>query len=355
MVKTVVVGMSGGVDSSVAAYLLKQEGYNVIGMFMKNWDDTNDEQCPAKKDYEDVVRICDQLDIPFYTVNFVQEYWDNVFESFLSDSRNGLTPNPDILCNREIKFKVFYDKAMSLGADYLATGHYCRKISKDGLSQLGRGVDNNKDQSYFLYTIKSSILDKVLFPVGELDKPEVRRIALELDLATACKKDSVGICFVGKRNFKEFLGNYIAFKKGEFRTLSGRVMGMHDGYAFYTIGQRKGLGIGGPGEPWFVVDKDHEKNIIYVEQGENNPALFKPGLVAADISWVGEAPQLPFTCTCKIRYRQKDVPCSVEGVEGVEGDMLKVTFTDPQRAVTPGQSIVFYKEEICLGGAVIQL
>ncbi|MBT3393807.1 MAG: tRNA 2-thiouridine(34) synthase MnmA [Waddliaceae bacterium] len=349
--KTVVVGMSGGVDSSVAALILKEQGYNVIGMFMKNWDDTADEECPAAEDHDDVVAICEQIDIPFYTVNFTKEYWDNVFESFLEDCKKGITPNPDVLCNREIKFKVFLEKAMELGADYLATGHYCRNIIVDGKNMLARGVDNNKDQSYFLYTIKSAILEKVLFPIGELKKDEVRRIAEKHDLATAKKKDSMGICFIGKRNFKEFVGKYLGFSKGEFQKLDGTIVGNHDGIAYYTIGQRKGLGIGGPGEPWFVVEKDPEKNVVYVEQGEDHPALYSSKLTAKEISWVGDKPKtIPYKCTAKIRYRQADAPCTITILSDHE---VEVEFDATQKAVTPGQSVVFYDGELCLGGAVI--
>lgn len=338
---TVIVGMSGGVDSSVTAALLKEQGYRVIGIFMKNWEE--DDHCQAVDDYNDVVAVCSQLQIPYYSVNFAKEYWENVFSHCLKEYEQGFTPNPDILCNREIKFKVFLQKALTLGADFIATGHYCRNLN----NQLARGLDPDKDQSYFLYTLKSEILQKVLFPVGHFTKKEVRQIAEKYGLATAKKKDSTGICFVGKRDFREFLSRYIPKLPGEFRTLSGQLVGQHEGAAYYTIGQRRGLAIGGMGEAWYVVDKDMEKNIVYVEQGDDHPALYSEGLLATDATWVGEAPSFPLKCTAKIRYRSQDVPCVVE-----EG--LKVTFATPQKAVTPRQSIVFYQGEICLGGAMIQ-
>ncbi|MGE3534317.1 MAG: tRNA 2-thiouridine(34) synthase MnmA [Parachlamydiales bacterium] len=351
--KTVVVGMSGGVDSSVCAVLLKEQGYNVIGLFMKNWEEKNpDGVCRSTQDYEDVVKVCQQIDIPCYTVNFVKEYWDNVFSHFLEELKLGYTPNPDILCNREIKFKVFFEKAMSLGADYLATGHYCQIGSKDGSFQLLKGSDSNKDQSYFLYTIQSKTLSKVLFPIGGMEKPLVRQIAKEHNLATSEKKDSTGICFIGKRDFKEFLGKYLAYQKGHFENLKGEVIGQHDGIAYYTIGQRKGLAIGGPGDAWFVVGKDVERNVVLIEQGTDHPALYAEELVATEASWVfGAPPQLPFACTAKVRYRQPDQACVIERIE--EGKVY-VRFLKPQRAITPRQAIVFYDGPICLGGATIQ-
>lgn len=352
--KTVVVGMSGGVDSSVAALLLKEQGYSVIGMFMKNWEEeTSDGHCIASQDLEDVIRVCDQIDIPYYTVNFVKEYWDGVFSHFLEEYRQGLTPNPDILCNREIKFKALLDKALAYGADFLATGHYVRKREEDGKSYLLKGLDPGKDQSYFLHAIKGASLKKVLFPVGELHKSEVRRIAEENDLVTAEKKDSTGICFIGKRNFKNFLGEYVPPKPGNFKTLEGEVVGKHDGIAYYTIGQRKGLAIGGAGEAWFVVGKDVAKDVVYVAQGANHPALFADNLTATETTWINpeEVPKAPYSCQAKIRYRQQDTPCVIEKIDG---DEILVSFTEPQRAITPRQSIVFYDGEICLGGAAIE-
>lgn len=351
--KTVVVGMSGGVDSSISALLLKQEGYNVVGMFMKNWDE-QDEQgvCRASYDYQDVCRVCEQLDIPCYAINFVQDYWNQVFVQFLEDFKKGLTPNPDILCNREIKFKVFLEKALDLGADFLATGHYCQNERRQEGSLLVKGIDANKDQTYFLYTINRSILENVLFPVGGLEKQDVRRIAREHGIATAEKKDSTGICFIGERNFRHFLSQYIAAQPGSFLTLSGKKVGQHVGAFYYTLGQRKGLGIGGAGDAWFVVAKDMEQNIVYVEQGADHPALYCNELVAIDLSWVSlSPPKIPFTCQSKVRYRQVDQPCVIERIENGKA---YVRFPIPQRAVTPGQSIVFYEGNICLGGGIIQ-
>jgi len=348
--KTVVIGMSGGVDSSVAALLLKQQGYNVIGLFMKNWEEKDENGvCQSSKEYNDVIRVCEHLDIPYYSVNFVQEYWDSVFSQFLEEFKQGYTPNPDVLCNREIKFKVLLDKAIELGADFLATGHYCQ--NKNG--RLIKGVDGNKDQTYFLYTIKESILEKVLFPIGDLQKPRVREIAREHNIPTAEKKDSTGICFIGERNFKKFLSEYIQYQPGDFEDTKGNKIGKHDGVAFYTIGQRRGLGIGGPGDAWYVVGKDIERNVVLVEQGADHPAIFSNGLTAMELTWVtpdGE-PELPYTCMSKVRYRQKDQPCVIRSIEG---GRAVVEFPEPQRAVTPRQSIVFYDGEVCLGGGIIE-
>jgi tRNA-uridine 2-sulfurtransferase len=352
--KTVVVGMSGGVDSSVAALLLKEQGYHVIGMFMKNWEEENEQgDCIAEADYEDVIRVCDQIDIPHYTVNFVQEYWDGVFSRFLDEYRAGFTPNPDILCNKEIKFKALLEKAIEYGADYLATGHYVRKRVYDGVPQLLKGLDPGKDQSYFLHAIDGESLKKALFPVGELQKPEVRRIAEENGLATAEKKDSTGICFIGKRNFKSFLSKYVEAQPGNFETLEGNIVGKHDGIAYYTIGQRRGLAIGGAGDAWFVVGKNVSNNIVHVEQGTRHPALFADDLTATEPTWISQSPllELPYRCTAKIRYRQPDQACTIERYEN---GRLYVSFDAPQRAITPRQSIVFYKDDICLGGALIE-
>lgn len=341
----VVVGLSGGVDSSVTALLLKQKGYDVIGLFMKNWDD--EEDCNATVDQQDVANVADQIGIPFYTVNFAKEYWDNVFAECLEEYAKGYTPNPDILCNREIKFKLLFEKALSLGADYLATGHYARVLDD---FQLGRGVDPDKDQSYFLYTLKSQILQKVLFPLGEMKKTEVRAIAKEYNLATATKKDSTGICFIGKKNFRPFLSKYIEKNPGNIETLDGKVVGRHEGIAYYTIGQRKGLQIGGEGEAWFIVDKDQQRNTLLAVQGDDHPALYAQALTATDISWVSQQPAFPFHCTAKIRYRAPDQKCKVE----IINNKLYVFFETPQKAITPRQSIVFYQNNHCLGGAIIE-
>ena len=351
MNKTVVVGMSGGVDSSVTALLLKKQGYRVIGMFMKNWEEKAENGlCTSARDFEDVVKVCTELDIPYYTVNFVKEYHEQVFSQFLSELGAGFTPNPDILCNREIKFKTFLEKALALGADYLATGHYCRKTER---SELLKGLDFHKDQSYFLYTLTSPVLQKVLFPIGDLHKSEVRRLAKEHGLATSEKKDSTGICFIGKRDFKEFTGQYLGYKPGNFENLKGEIIGRHDGIAFYTLGQRKGLKIGGPGEAWFVVGKEIERNVVIIEQGKDHPSLYKSELTATDLSWIsGAAPYpLPFSCSAKVRYRQPEQSCCIERIENGQAF---VRFLAPQRAITPRQSIVFYDGDRCLGGGIIQ-
>ena len=345
---TVAVGLSGGVDSSVAAYLLKKEGYNVVGLFMKNWDDEN---CPAEADYQDVVQVCQKLDIPFYTINFVEEYMEGVFSHFLDELKAGYTPNPDILCNREIKFKVFLQKAKELGADFLATGHYSKINSNGEKNFLERAADSNKDQTYFLYTLNQTILPQVLFPLADLPKPKIREIAAEQGLITHDKRDSTGICFIGKRKFKDFMERYLAPNPGDFLDAEGETIGKHDGLHFYTIGQRRGLGIGGPGEAWFVADKDIERNTITLVQGEDHPLLLKKSLIATDMSWVADTPpQMPARLTAKIRYRQDDSPCTVTHLENGK---IHVEFDAPQRAVTPRQSIVFYDNNICLGGALI--
>ena len=351
----VVVGMSGGVDSSVAALLLKEQGYDVIGIFMKNWDEADEfGYCTAAEDYEDVRRVCGQIDIPYYTVNFEKEYWDRVFEYFLDEYRKGRTPNPDIVCNKEIKFKAFLEHALKLGADYLATGHYARVDFNDGEYRLLRGVDSGKDQTYFLSQLNQFQLSKTMFPIGHMLKSELREIAKDNNLATAGKKDSTGICFIGERNFKEFLGNYLPAQPGKMMTLGGEVKGKHDGLMYYTLGQRKGLGIGGgpgTGEPWFVADKDVEKNILYVVQGEDHPALYSRGLTAIDLHWISEKPKpSTFECTAKFRYRQKDQDVTVY-IE--ENNTCRVKFKNPQKAITPGQSVVFYDGEVCFGGATI--
>ncbi|WP_017472661.1 tRNA 2-thiouridine(34) synthase MnmA [Amphibacillus jilinensis] len=347
----VVVGMSGGVDSSVTALLLKQQGYDVIGIFMKNWDDTDDEGfCTATEDYDDVVRVCNQLNIPYFAVNFEKQYWDKVFTYFLDEYKAGRTPNPDVMCNKEIKFKAFLDHALSLGADYVATGHYAQTRIRDGKVELLRGVDDNKDQTYFLNQLSSDVLKKVMFPLGHLPKKEVRRIAKENDLVTANKKDSTGICFIGERDFKTFLSEYLPAQPGRIQTMSGEDKGQHEGLMYYTIGQRQGLGIGGPGGPWFVVGKNLKENLLYVEAGYDNQYMKSDQLLAVDINWVNGAPAEQFTCTAKFRYRQKDSEVSVR----IQADQtVLVNFANKERAVTPGQAVVFYQGEVCLGGGTI--
>lgn len=348
----VVVGMSGGVDSSVTALLLKEQGYDVIGIFMKNWDDTDEfGVCTATEDYNDVARVCEQIGIPYYAVNFEKEYWDKVFTYFLNEYKAGRTPNPDVMCNKEIKFKAFLDYALSLGADYLATGHYARVDYRDGEYKLIRGVDQNKDQTYFLCALSQEQVSKAMFPIGHLEKKEVREIAQRANLATAHKKDSTGICFIGEKNFKEFLSKYLPAQRGKMMTLDGEVKGEHEGLMYYTLGQRQGLGIGGAGEPWFVIDKDLENNILYVGQGFHHPGLYSEGLIATNVNWISNKQKTePFRCTAKFRYRQPDQAVTVYPL----GDgKVKVIFDEKQRAITPGQAAVFYDGDVCLGGGTI--
>ncbi|XJS09789.1 tRNA 2-thiouridine(34) synthase MnmA [Aerococcaceae bacterium WGS1372] len=353
----VVVGMSGGVDSSVAALLLKEQGYDVIGLFMKNWDDTDEfGVCTATEDYKDVALVAEQIGIPYYSVNFEKQYWDRVFKYFLSEYRKGRTPNPDVMCNKEVKFKAFLDYAMDLGADYVAMGHYAQvKRDLDGTVHLLRGADDNKDQTYFLNQLSQEQLQRSLFPLGHLQKSEVREIAERAGLATAKKKDSTGICFIGERNFKEFLSNYLPNKPGKMVTLNGEVKGDHSGLMYYTIGQRQGLGIGGGGdsnEPWFVVGKDIETQTLYVGQGYHHENLYSDYLEASDLSFTSPLPMdKTFECTAKFRYRQKDIEVKVE--LDMEGDRAVVHFKEPVRAITPGQAVVFYDGEECLGGGTI--
>ncbi|WBX79054.1 tRNA 2-thiouridine(34) synthase MnmA [Virgibacillus salarius] len=348
----VVVGMSGGVDSSVAALLLKQQGYDVVGIFMKNWDDTDEfGVCTATEDFDDVVRVCNQLEIPYYAVNFEKQYWDKVFTYFLDEYKAGRTPNPDVMCNKEIKFKAFLEHAMSLGADYLATGHYAQVRSQNDRYEMLRGVDDNKDQTYFLNQLTEDILGKVMFPLGHLPKSEVRKIAKEHGLATAEKKDSTGICFIGERNFKTFLSEYLPAQPGQMQTLEGEVKGKHDGLMYYTIGQRQGLGIGGAGDPWFVVGKNLEDNVLYVEQGYANDKLYSDALIASDVNWIhADKVEESFTCTAKFRYRQQD---SEVKVTILDDDHVRVDFMESQRAITTGQAVVFYNGDVCLGGGTI--
>lgn len=348
----VVVGMSGGVDSSVAALLLKEQGYDVIGIFMKNWDDTDEfGVCTATEDYNDVIRVANQIGIPYYAVNFEKQYWDKVFTYFLDEYKAGRTPNPDVMCNKEIKFKAFLDHALKLGADFLATGHYARVERRDNEVVMLRGVDHSKDQTYFLNQLSQQQLQKVMFPLGGLEKKEVREIAKKAGLATAEKKDSTGICFIGERNFKEFLSSYLPAQKGNMETLEGKNVGTHDGLMYYTIGQRHGLGIGGAGDPWFVVGKDLERNVLYVEQGFHHRALYSDSILAVNVNWVSdtEKPE-EFACTAKFRYRQADEKVTVVRLPG---EQVKVIFDQPVRAVTPGQAVVFYDGEVCLGGGTI--
>ncbi|MCC8374463.1 MULTISPECIES: tRNA 2-thiouridine(34) synthase MnmA [Photorhabdus] len=356
--KKVIVGMSGGVDSSVSAYLLQQQGYQVAGLFMKNWEEDDDEEyCSAATDLADAQSVCDKLGIELHTVNFAAEYWDNVFEHFLSEYRAGRTPNPDILCNKEIKFKAFLEfAAEDLGADYIATGHYVRRRDINGKNQLLRGLDNNKDQSYFLYTLSHQQIAQSLFPVGELEKPEVRRIAEKIGLVTAKKKDSTGICFIGERKFRDFLGRYLPAKPGPIMTVDGESLGEHQGLMYHTLGQRKGLGIGGTKEgseePWYVIDKDVQNNILIVAQGHEHPRLMSTGLIAQQLHWVDRQTLTEeIHCVVKTRYRQQDIPCTVTPINE---DKIEVRFANPVAAVTPGQSAVFYQGEICLGGGVIE-
>lgn len=354
---TVIVGMSGGVDSSVTAALLMEKGYQVEGLFMKNWDeDDGTEYCTAKTDLADAQAVCDRLGIQLHTANFAAEYWDNVFEHFLAEYQQGRTPNPDILCNREIKFKVFLEYAAMLGADLIATGHYVRGDS-DG--HLYKGIDGNKDQSYFLHAVPHTAIARTLFPLGEMEKSEVRAIAERLDLATARKKDSTGICFIGERRFGDFLKQYLPAQPGRIETPEGEVIGEHVGLMYYTLGQRQGLGIGGlanhPKEPWYVAQKDLERNVLIAVQGKHHPLLYTDSLISEPIEWVaGTAPaqaQSGASLMAKVRYRQQDQPCRVTQLE--DGG-VRVVFDQPQRAVTPGQSLVLYDGDLCLGGGVIR-
>lgn len=355
--KTVVIGMSGGVDSSVSAYLLKKQGYNVIGLFMKNWEEVDEDGfCTAEEDYDDARAVCLKLDIPCYTVNFTKEYWDNVFTYFLEEYKKGFTPNPDVLCNKEIKFKYFLDYALNtFNADYIATGHYARTLKDDNNNvHLLKGIDESKDQSYFLCMLSQKQLENVIFPIGEIEKKEVRRIAEELQLRTAHKKDSTGICFIGERNFTDFLKNYLPANKGDMIDLdTGKKVGEHMGLMYYTLGQRRGLGIGGGGngKRWYVTNKDLENNILYVVQGEDHESLFSIGFIGKSPSFVlGKAPSNTFDCEMRFRHLQKLHEATVTIVDD---DTLKVIFKNPMSSVTPGQVAAFYQGDICLGGSEI--
>ena len=353
----VIVGMSGGVDSSVAALNLIEQGYQVEGLFMKNWEQDDDKDyCAAAEDLKDAQQVCDKLNIKLHSVNFADQYWDRVFKHFLDEYSAGRTPNPDILCNKEIKFKAFLDYALQLGANYIATGHYVQRAEVNGEFQLLKGLDDNKDQSYFLYTLNQQQLKHSLFPIGNIEKPVVRKVAEKSNFITHDKKDSTGICFIGERKFKDFLQRFIPAQPGDIKTLDNQIVGKHHGLMYYTLGQRKGLGIGGvknaTEEPWFSVKKDLVNNILYVAQGDDS-ALYHNHLKASQLCWVSEkAPELPFSCHAKVRYRQSDQACSLLQLKD-NSVTVTVKFESPQRAITPGQSIVFYQNNICLGGGVI--
>ena len=346
--------MSGGVDSSVSAYLLKQAGYQVEGVFMKNWED-DDSYCTAVKDLADAQAVCDSLNINLHTVNFTDTYWERVFTYFLTEYRAGRTPNPDIICNKEIKFNAFLNYAKQRGADYIATGHYVRSEQHDENIYLLKGSDTQKDQSYFLYALNQSQLSKSLFPIGNLSKQKVREIAEKIGLKNHAKKDSTGICFIGERKFKTFLSEYLPAQPGQIKTLDGEILGQHDGLMFYTIGQRQGLLIGGKKgkteAPWYVAEKNISENTLLVVQGDQHPALFKKNLIVKNIHWINRSPSLPTTIFAKTRYRQHDQACTIYNIEN--STELRVEFAQTQRAITPGQSIVFYQDEICLGGGII--
>lgn len=347
------LGLSGGVDSSVAALLLLEQGHQLEALFMKNWDeDDKNGVCSAQKDLSDAQKVADKLGIKLHTINFSADYWQDVFAHFLTEHQKGRTPNPDVLCNQKIKFKAFLDHALRLGADKIATGHYARIVKNNGIYQLKTGLDNNKDQSYFLYLLNQAQLGKSLFPLGEISKTKVREIANKRGFVTADKKDSTGICFIGERNFSEFLQTYLPKQQGDMVDEHGQFIKHHQGLAFYTIGQRKGLEIGGgfgaSGEPWFVADKRIKTNELLVVQGKHE-LLYHNTLTTAAIHWIGRAKNLPLSCTAKIRYRQQSQKCTLTN----DDKIFTISFENPQRAITPGQSIVFYEGDICLGGAII--
>jgi tRNA-specific 2-thiouridylase len=354
--RKVIVGLSGGVDSAVAAGLLLQQGYEVEAVFMKNWDEDDEAgYCPAEQDLADARAVAGRLGIALRTVSFATEYWDRVFQYFLDEYRAGRTPNPDILCNQEIKFRAFLDYALDLGADWIATGHYARVQGEPDQRQMLKGRDANKDQTYFLYRLDQRALNHSLFPLGELSKPRVREMAERQRFPNSAKKDSTGICFIGERKFKAFLGRYLPAQRGEIVSVDGERLGQHDGLMYHTIGQRQGLGIGGirdaSGEPWYVVDKELDTNRLIVAQGKNHPALFRRSLEARDLHWIsGSAPAAPLRCHARIRYRQPDQACVIAELSGTR---CKVDFDQAQRAVTPGQAVVFYAGDVCLGGGTI--
>ena len=352
----VVVGLSGGVDSSVAALLLKEQGYEVVGLFMKNWeDDDTEEFCPSRQDLIDAAAVADRIGIEIEAVNFSKEYKDKVFANFLAEYQAGRTPNPDILCNSEIKFRAFLDHALGLGADLIATGHYARVREVDGLFQLLKAEDGSKDQSYFLYRLNQAQLSKTLFPLGNLYKRDVRDIARKAGLPTSEKKDSTGICFIGERPFREFLNRYLPKTPGEMRTPEGKVVGQHEGLMYYTLGQRQGLNIGGSrdgnGEPWFVAAKDLEKNMLIVVQGHDHPLLKRDTLSADNLHWIaGHQPRQHWVYAAKTRYRQPDAPCEIDSLSA---ERCEIRFAEAQWAITPGQSVVVYESQVCLGGGMI--
>jgi len=353
----IVVGMSGGVDSSVSAWLLKQQGYQVIGLFMKNWeDDDDDEYCSSRQDWLDAASASDVIGIDLEAVNFAAQYRERVFAEFLREYSAGRTPNPDVLCNAEIKFKAFLDHALALGAPRIATGHYARIRTRHGAHQLLRAVDGTKDQSYFLHRLTQAQLARTLFPVGELRKTEVRELARRIGLSNAAKRDSTGICFIGERPFRAFLARYLPTRPGPIRASDGRVLGEHVGLSFYTLGQRKGIGVGGTqqgsGLPWFVARKDLATNTLWVVQGHDHPWLLSDRLLATSPAWVGPIPEAGRRLAVRTRYRQADAACVVHAADA-QG--LELSFDEPQRAVTPGQSAVLYDAEVCLGGAIIEV
>lgn len=358
--KHIVVGVSGGVDSAVSAWRLMQAGHQVTGIFMQNWDPGNqDPHCTAEQDLSDARAVCDQIGIPFHVVSFADTYWHDVFQTCLDQWNAGNTPNPDVLCNQKIKFKAFLEHALALGADQLATGHYAKIRVEQGVYQLCKPVDTAKDQTYFLHTLGQHALAHSCFPLAELTKPEVRAIAAELGLVNHAKKDSTGLCFVGERKFKPFIQEYLLSQPGPMRTPEGDELGQHDGLMFYTLGQRKGLNIGGQRahseEAWYVLDKDIKNNVLIVGQGHNHPLLFKQRLVCNNVHWIaGQAPAMPLHCYAKTRYRQSDQACVVTALpDGSDNNHYEVVFATPQRAITPGQSVVFYQGDVCLGGGII--
>ena len=359
----IMVGMSGGVDSSVAAGLLQQQGFRVEGLFMKNWEeDDGTEYCTAKQDLADARSVCDRLGIHLHTANFAAEYWDNVFQHFVQEYEAGRTPNPDVLCNREIKFKAFLDYARELGADYIATGHYAQRRDEAGSICLYQALDQDKDQTYFLCEVTEESLRNSLFPLGKIKKSTVRKLAADWHLTTHDKKDSTGICFIGERKFKDFLQTYLPVRPGPIESAAGEVVGRHDGLMYYTIGQRRGLGIGGIKHgleaPWYVVDKDLNRNVLVVSQGNDHAALFASELIAQPVTWINTPPpELPLRCSARIRYRQPVQQCEIIALDGgcSPDGRIRVSFARPQRAVTPGQYVVFYQQRRCLGGAIIDV